>query len=231
MSKRNIEELMQEIVTEIQKRVKEEQKEKKEEVEVEGAESDVVNSKDDNLVRELVFSTVPDIVKDGELAQHDTNTYTREYYFEVQYPNEITAEQMEKLAVLPAIVNVDIKPGYDIRHFGVQITYTKNEVVQAYERKKKITTIPEAQTATDDAVVDAILRRVDACVQRDFDRQDEVTKTVVPGLRVTTISIPVKSSVSLSAVRGVIALGVIPRIAFIPSLKFVNPIIKIDFYT
>ena len=232
MTKRNYDDLVEDMAKEFVKRVK-------------AMEGDLViappaptvfntkiTAKDDAIVRSLVFKTAPDIIKGGELFQRDISIDVREYWFEVQFPNKFFDIQLSTLMTLDEFAIVLVKPGRAIREFIVCMSYTLNVCTKAMLVQDHMGGIPESVTSSGDKTVDKILQRIDTCITRDRTNQDEISsrqKEGAGGVKVITLSVQLKAAVSDASVMGIKAIGIIPQVCFAASEKSEYPVIEIDF--
>jgi hypothetical protein len=233
MSKRSRDEFLDEITKDFIKRVRDAQLET---IVDTTPEPTVFNTtmtpKDDEKIRCLVFKTVGDIVQDGLLSQLDTKSGVREYFFTVEFPNEITDIQLSTLMQLGEFALITIKEGTREREFIVTMFYTLNAKTKNMIVKQHMFTNTAPITSSGDTTVDCILQRIDGCVSRDKENQQETSlcmKEELAGIKITTLSAKLKSAVTYDAVLGIKALGVIHQICFAASAETCSPIIKIDF--
>lgn len=225
MTKREYEELVAELATEVIKRVRAMDNTQIQEPR-KILTSTLITSQHDKRVRTAVFEKVSRIIADGELIQRDENDGSREYSFVVQYPNELTDDHMSLLMEIEGIACVVVKPGETLRSFIVSLPFTLSPSLRTAIIRKNM---PEAQdftSSTGDKSLDQIIKRIDACVVREKDN-DQVTRTQADVIGSTIISFPLKAHVTNGSILGIISTGIVSKASLAASETSLHPILRI----
>jgi hypothetical protein len=227
MTKREYEEIVAKIAAEVVERIKElDSSQLREPRKI--LTSTLITASHDKKVRTAVFQKVGRIIADGELSQSDPSDGSREYSFVVQYPNELTDDHMALLMEIEGIACVIVKPGETVRSFVVTLPFTLSPSLRVAIVRKNMPEAQDSHSTTGDKSLDQIIKRIDACVVREKDNDDQVTRSQSDILGNTVISFPLKAHVTNGSIHGIMSMGIVNKASLAASTTSLYPILRLS---